>query len=51
MLQKYVVFWSKKFLNFKHGFRSAILAIIQLWQNGTFEPILKIIFIWVPMNN
>ena len=21
-----------------HGFKSAILAIFQLWQNGTFEP-------------
>ena len=31
-------FLQKKFLNFMHGFKSAILAIFQFWQNGTFEP-------------
>ena len=31
------VFWPKKVLNSMHGFKSATLAIFQLWQNGTFE--------------
>ena len=35
-------FWPKKFLNFMHGFKSAILAIFQFWQNGTFEPVHEI---------
>ena len=30
-------FWTKKFLNSVHRFKSAILAIFQFWQNGTFE--------------
>jgi hypothetical protein len=25
-----------------HGFKSAILAIFQFWQNGTFEPVHEI---------
>ena len=28
-------FWPKYFFNFKHKFKSAILAIFQFWQNGT----------------
>ncbi len=32
------VFQPKKFLNSMYGFKSAILAIFQFWQNGTFEP-------------
>ena len=36
------VFWSNFFLNFMHGFKSAILAIFQFWQNGTFEPVHEI---------
>ena len=35
-------FWPKKFLNFMHGFKSAILAIFQLCQSGTFEPLHEI---------
>ena len=31
------VFWPKKFLNFMHGFKSAILAEWKNCQNGTFE--------------
>ena len=31
-------FWPKKISNFMHGFKSAILAIFQFCQNGTFEP-------------
>ena len=34
--------WPKEFLNFIHGFKSAILAIFQIWQNGTFEPVHEI---------
>ena len=33
------VFWSKYFLNFMLGFKSAILTIFQYNQNGTFEPV------------
>ena len=33
---------AKKKLNFMHGFKSAILAIFQFWQNGTFEPVHEI---------
>ena len=33
------VFWPNFFLNSMHGFKSAILAIFQFWQNGTFEPV------------
>ena len=36
------VFWQKIFLNFMHGFKSAILAECKNCQNGTFEPKLKI---------
>ena len=32
------VFQPKKFLNSMYGFKSAILAIFQFCQNGTFEP-------------
>ena len=32
-------FWSKKFLNFMHRFKSAILAIFHFCQNGTFKPV------------
>ena len=35
-------FWPKKFLNFMHGFKSAILAIFHFCQNGTFEPVHEI---------
>ena len=35
-------FWPKNFLNFMHGFKSAILAIFHLCQNGTFEPMHEI---------
>ena len=35
-------FWPKKILNFMHGFKSAILAIFQFLQNGTFEPVHEI---------
>ena len=31
------VFWPKTFLNSMHGFKSAILAIFQFWQNDSFE--------------
>ena len=30
------------FLNFMYGLKSAILAIFQFWQNGTFEPVHEI---------
>ena len=30
-------FWPKKFSNFTHGFKSAILAIFQFCQSGTFK--------------
>jgi hypothetical protein len=33
-----VIIWPKKNLNSMHSFKSAILAIFQSWQNGTFEP-------------
>ena len=33
------VFWPKKFLNFMHRFKSAILAIFSFCQNGTFESV------------
>ena len=43
------VFWiwhfhnaSKENLNFMHGFKSAILADLKNWQNGTFEPVHEI---------
>ena len=32
-------FWPKIFLNFMHGFKSAILAKMKNCQNGTFEPV------------
>ena len=32
-------FWSKIFLNFMPRFKSAILAIFQFCQNGTFDPV------------
>ena len=35
------VFLPKKFLNFMHGYKSAILAIFPFCQNGTFEPVMK----------
>ena len=35
-------FWPKIFLNFMHGFKSAILAIFHFCQNGTFEPVHEI---------
>ena len=35
-------FWPKKFLNFMHGFKSAILAKMKNCQNGTFEPVHEI---------
>ena len=35
-------FWSKIFSNFMHWFKSAILAIFQFFQNGTFEPVHEI---------
>ena len=35
-------FWSKKIWNFMHRFKSAILAIFQFCQNGTFEPVHEI---------
>ena len=35
-------FGQKKFSNFMHQFKSAILAIWQFFQNGTFEPVHKI---------
>ena len=35
-------FWSKKISNFMHRFKSAILAIFQFFQNGTFEPVHEI---------
>ena len=40
MLQKNA--FGQKKLNFMHGFKSAILAIFQFWQNGTFEPVHEI---------
>jgi hypothetical protein len=36
--------WPKNFLNFLHGFKSAILAIFNFCQNGTFEPMQEILF-------
>ena len=36
------VFWPKSFLNFMHGFKSAILAEWKNYQNGTFEPVHEI---------
>ena len=45
MLQKKS--WPKEYLNFIHGFKSAILAIFQFWQNGTFELVHEIQkFVW-----
>jgi hypothetical protein len=41
MLQKNALGQKKK-LNFMHGFKSAILAIFQFCQNGTFEPVHEI---------
>ena len=35
-------FWSKKFLNFMHRFKSAILTKLKNCQNGTFEPVHEI---------
>ena len=35
-------FWSKKFLNFMHRFKSAILEKLKNCQNGTFEPVHEI---------
>jgi hypothetical protein len=43
MLQKEVS-WPKKIFNTMHGFKSAILAIFQFWQNGTFELLHEIQF-------
>ena len=31
-------FWPKEFLNFLHGFKSAIFPELKNCQNGTFEP-------------
>ena len=36
--------WSKNFLNFMHGFKSAFLAKLKNCQNGTFEPVHEIGF-------
>ena len=41
MLQK-ESFSQKFFLNFMHGFKSAIFAIFPFCQNGTFEPMHEI---------
>jgi hypothetical protein len=35
-------FWPKKFLNFIHRFKSAILSIFHFCQNGTFKPVREI---------
>ena len=43
MLQKNA-FGQKKISNFMHGFKSAILAIFQFFQKGTFEPLHEIWF-------
>ena len=40
MLQKNA--FGKKNLNFMQGFKSAIFAIFQFCQNGTFEPVHEI---------
>ena len=37
-------FWPKKISNLIHRFKSAILAIFQFCQNGTFEPVHEIRF-------
>jgi hypothetical protein len=37
-------FWPKKISNYMHEFKSAILAIFQFLQNGTFEPMHEIFF-------
>ena len=38
---------AKKNSNLMHGFKSAILAIFQFFQNGTFEPVHEMrIFFW-----
>ena len=42
------VFWSKNFLNFMHGFKSAILAIFPFCQNGTFEHVHEIQNFFLP---
>ena len=42
MLQKNAVGKKKSNSNFMHGFKSAILAIFQFFQNGTFEPMHEI---------
>ena len=49
-------FWPKKFLNFMHGFKSAILAIFRFCKNSTFEPVREIqenflpkVFFWSTM--
>ena len=42
------VFWPKFFLNFMHGFKSAILAECKNCQNGTFEPVHEIQKIFWP---
>ena len=34
--------FGQKILNFNHGFKSAILAELKNWQNGTFEPMHEI---------
>ena len=42
------VFWQKKFLNFLHAFKSAILAEWKNCQNCTFEPVHEIQkFFWL----
>ena len=40
--------FGKKNLNFMQGFKSAILAIFQFWQNGTFEPLHEIQNFFLP---
>ena len=41
-------FWPKKFLNFMHRFKSAILAKMKNCQNGTFEPVHEIQNFFLP---
>ena len=36
------VVWPNFFLDFMHGFKSAILSILQFWPNGTFETVHEI---------
>ena len=44
LLVEFLVILNHKdfFLNFMHWLKSAILAIFQFWQNGTFEPVYEI---------